>query len=87
MDAQQTTTVMTPVIQYGFAGFCVVLLAILVWLITQLLKILKENNIVISTNTAAITRVDGHSEATLKVAIECKEELLKRPCIAKFKTE
>jgi len=80
----ESTTIMTPIIQYGFAGLSAVLLAILVWLIRELLKVLKENNIVIATNTQAIQAVDGHSQETLAVTVEMKNELLKRPCIARF---
>jgi len=87
MNETVTTNLMTPVMQYGFAGFSVILLGILIWLIRELLKVLKENNIVIAANTQAIQAVDKHSADTLSVAIELKDELLKRPCIAKFKQE
>jgi len=78
------STIMSPVIQYGFAGLSVVLLVILVWLIRELLTVLKENNRVIATNTAAISTVDGHAKETLDVAIELKNEIYKRPCIARL---
>jgi hypothetical protein len=84
MEPVTTTNIMNPIIQYGFAGLSIVLLIILVWLIRELLKILKDNNEVISKNTEAIKLVDEHSKSTLAVIIECKDELLKRPCIAKF---
>jgi len=84
MDAQAMTTVMNPVMQWGFAGLSVILLIILVWLIRELLAVLKENNRVISTNTQAIQTVDGHAKNTLDIAVELKNELLKRPCIARF---
>jgi p-aminobenzoyl-glutamate transporter AbgT len=84
METVTTTHIMNPIMQYGFAGLSVVLLIILVWLIRELLKILKDNNDVIEKNTAAIRAVDEHSKSTLSVAIECKDELFKRPCIAKF---
>jgi len=87
MNEQITTNLMTPIMQYGFAGFSVILLGILIWLVRELLKVLKENNKVIATNTAAIVQVDEHAKNTLAVSIECKNELLKRPCIAKFKQE
>lgn len=87
MEPQQTTTIMTPIIQYGFAGFCGILLVILVWLISQLLKILKENNVVISTNTQAIQAVSSLTKSTFDVSVECKDKLLQRPCIAKFKVD
>ncbi len=84
MDAQSATNIMNPLMQWGFAGLSVVLLVILVWLIRELLAVLKENNKVISVNTQAIQAVDEHSKVTLAVAVELKNELLKRPCIAKF---
>lgn len=87
MNETVTTNLMNPIIQYGFAGFSVILLGILIWLVRELLKVLKENNKVIATNTAAIVQVDEHTRNTLAVSIECKNELLQRPCIAKFKQE
>ena len=80
----EPTNIMTPIVQYGFAGLCVVLLGILVWLIKELLVILKENNRVISANTQAIQQVDRHSADALAIGIEVKDELLKRPCIARL---
>lgn len=70
--------------QYGFAGLSAVLLVILVWLVRELLKILKETNNVIATNTQAIRDVDDNSKSALKVGTEVKDELFKRPCIARF---
>jgi len=78
---------MNPIMQWGFAGLSVVLMAIIVWLIRELLAILKETNQVIATNTQAIQTVDDHSCEALKVTIECKDELLKRPCIARFSVQ
>lgn len=87
MDAQATTSIMNPLIQWGFAGLCLILLGILVWLIRQLLEVLKENNRVIAMNTQAIQKVGVTAESTLEVAIELKNELLRRPCIAQFKVK
>lgn len=84
MEPQVTTSIMNPVIQWGFAGLSIVLLGILVWLIKQLLNVMDKNNEVIAANTQAIQRVDGHAEDTLEVAVELKNELYKRPCLAKF---
>lgn len=75
---------MTPVIQYGFAGFCVVLIVIIVWLISRLLEVLKDTNQIISANTTAIKAVDANSKAALDAAVESKELLLQRPCVARF---
>lgn len=43
-----------PIVQYAFAGFCAVLVGIVVWLIKELLKIIKESNRVIAANTRMI---------------------------------
>lgn len=87
MNESATNNIMTPVMQYGFAGLSAVLLGILVWLIRELLEVLKETNNVIAINTQAIKNVDGNSQAALKVGIEVKDELYKRPCIARIKIE
>lgn len=80
----ETNGILTPIMQYGFAGLSAVLLVILVWLVRELLKILKETNNVIATNTQAIKDVDDNSKSALRIGIEVKEELYKRPCIARF---
>lgn len=84
MQGTITTTVMSPLIQYGFAGFSLILLAVLIWLIRELLKVLKENNKVIAENTQAIKAVDQHTSDTFDIMVSIKDQLLKRPCIAKF---
>ena len=75
---------MSPLIQYGFAGFSLILLGVLIWLIRELLLVLKENNRVIAENTQAIKSVDKNTTNTFAIMVEIKDELLKRPCIAKF---
>lgn len=81
------TSIMGPLIQYGFAGFSLILLAVLVWLIRELLTVLKANNKVIAENTQAIKSVDENTKDTFGIMVEIKDELLKRPCIAKFSQE
>lgn len=34
---------MSPVIQYGFAGFCVVQMAFIIWLVSRILKSFDRN--------------------------------------------
>lgn len=82
--SNETSVIMSPLIQYGFAGFSLILLAVLIWLIRELLSVLKENNRVIAENTQAIKAVGKSSLDTFGMMIEIKDELLKRPCIAKF---
>ena len=82
--SSETSVIMSPLIQYGFAGFSLILLVVLVWLIRELLSVLKENNRVIAENTNAIETVDKSTVNTFGIMVEIKDELLKRPCIAKF---
>jgi len=74
---------MSPYIQYGFAGFAFCMLAVIVWLIWQLLKVLKENNKVINANTTVIASVQGTAKETRELMIEIKDQLLSRPCLFK----
>jgi hypothetical protein len=74
---------MTPVIQYGFAGMCAVLLCIIVWLMKNLMKLLEKSNQVISANTAAICQVDSHTVESLKLLRQTYDKIIARPCIAK----
>jgi len=77
-----TRLLLNPVIQYGFAGFCGVLIGVIVWMIKRLLGVLEKNSEVISTNTNAIQRVHDTMTDTLDVTIEVKDILNKKPCIA-----
>ncbi len=81
------THVMSPIIQFGFAGFSVILLGILIWLIRELLTVIKENNRIIAANTIAIASVVKNSADTMTILVDVKDEILKRPCIAKFRQE
>jgi hypothetical protein len=78
-------TVMQPYVQFGFAGFCFVvfgvLVSVIVWLIKNLLKILKENNAVISGNTDAIKAVHTTADETKKLMGDIRDQLLTRPCM------
>jgi len=47
---------MSPVIQYGFAGFSLVLVGVIVWLIKQLLAVLKENTQALQELRAVVDR-------------------------------
>jgi hypothetical protein len=72
---------MQPIIQYGFAGMCVVLLGILVWLISKLLAILEKTNQVIAANTDAIKVVDTHASETMTLLKDLRDRILKLKCI------
>lgn len=72
---------MTPTLQYGFAGFSLILVGVIVWLIRQLLRVLSQNNRVISNNTAAIVAVTKDTEATKDEVRRLRELLMTRTCV------
>ncbi|MDO8303435.1 MAG: hypothetical protein Q7T18_09355 [Sedimentisphaerales bacterium] len=77
----EQSSIMQPIIQYGFAGMCVVLLGILVWLISKLLAILEKTNQVIAANTDAIKVVDTHASETMTLLKDLRDRILKLKCI------
>jgi hypothetical protein len=78
---------MDPILQYGFAGMCAVLLVIIVWLIRHLMKLLEKTNQIISANTQAICQVDQHSIDALKILRDTHDKIIARPCIAKKESQ
>ncbi len=71
----------SPLIQGGFAVFALLLLGVNVWLVKQLLKVLKDNSQVIAGNTRAIESVATVAFDTKNLMQELHNELLKRPCL------
>lgn len=71
----------SPVIQGGFAVFSLVLLAVVVWLIRALLRVIEKNNQVIAGNTEAIRAIGATSGRTEKLLSELRDQLLTRPCM------
>ena len=71
----------SPLIQGGFAVFALLLLAVNVWLVKQVLKVLKDNSQVIAGNTRAIESVANIAGDTKELMQEIRDELLKRPCL------
>lgn len=69
-------------LQYGFASVCVVLFAILIWLIKALLLLQKETNKVIQENTTTNRRIVELQERQTQNLDMLKEKLISRPCIA-----
>jgi hypothetical protein len=73
---------MQPIMQAGFLGLSAVLLVIIVWLITRLLKLLEDTSKIISDNTHVISGLnDRYSELT-ELCGDIRDRLLSRPCIA-----
>ena len=71
------------IMQYGFAGFSVVLLSMLFWLTRILISLLKENTRIIGENTSTIARLGDTTNELKGLMGEIKDELLSRPCLMK----
>lgn len=75
--------IIQPVVQYGFLGFSVVLLGVVVWLIRQLLDVLEANNRIIAANTSAIRELTSTTSDLLKLNRSLHDKIISRPCIAR----
>ena len=73
--------VWSPLIQGGFAVFALLLLGINVWLVKQLLRVLKDNNRVIAGNSRAIEAVAMIATDTKVLMQDIRDQLLQRPCL------
>ena len=85
--------IMNPIIQYAFAGFCGVLMGIIVWLIKQLLAVIEKNNSIIAQlthalaeNTSAVRSVQEQTRAEHKefekATYSLRDAINKRRCLA-----
>ena len=72
-----------PVVQYGFLGFSVVLLGVVIWLICKLLDVLAANNRIIAANTEAIRDLTNMTADLLKLNRSLHDKIISRPCIAR----
>ena len=74
-------SILSPVVQFGFAGMAVIQFACIIWMIKRFLSIVESTNLVISRNTEAInTNVSLQREIIALQRKEC-DLLLQRPCI------
>jgi len=71
----------SPLIQGGFAVFALLLLGVNVWLVKQLLRLLKDNSQIIAGNTRAIESVATIADDTRTLMRQLHDELLQRPCL------
>ena len=74
---------MTPVIQFGFAGLCVILLAFLAWLVRRLITLLEKTTTIIKENSNIINTLKEESGEVKEIVVDLKEKIISRPCIAK----
>jgi len=72
-----------PLVQYGFLGFSMVLLGVVIWLIRKLLDVLEANNRIIAANTEAIRDLTAMTSDLMKLSRSVHDKIISRPCIAR----
>jgi F0F1-type ATP synthase membrane subunit b/b' len=76
--------VATPIAQLGFAGFSIVLLVFLAWLVKRLLAVIEKNTEVIKESVSAIHSLHEEVGEIKGTVGEVRDKLLSRPCIARY---
>lgn len=71
------------VMQYGFAGFSVLLLGVLVWMVAKFIQSQKETIRVLEKLGASIDKNDTTNQSIKLEVTEMHRKLNSRPCIAK----
>jgi hypothetical protein len=71
----------TPLIQLGFAGFSLLELAIIVWLVRELIQVLKANNAVLADHNELMRALTTKVGTVEELTGETRDKLLSRPCI------
>jgi len=80
MNESQAILNFAPILQWGFAGFALALLAVLVWLVRQLLAVLKASNEIIAGNTVAMHDVSSTSREVKRTQEKIHDQLLQWSC-------
>lgn len=78
---------LAPALQWGFAGFALILLGVLVWLIGQLLTLLRATNEIISANTGAIHENNVLVERVQKTTQDVRDRILTFKCPMRHEPE
>jgi hypothetical protein len=85
---EPVSVLLNPIIQYGFAGFCGVLLGMEVWHVKTLIRVISEHNQLVLSSNMVITKNTETIAEVLKsvadMALEARrvfEAMLSRPCL------
>jgi hypothetical protein len=73
MDTPDQLVTLTPALQWGFAGFSLILVGVIVWMIRRLLDVLRSNTEALSQLTNVVTDVD-------QVSSDIRDRLLAWKC-------
>jgi hypothetical protein len=71
---------LAPVLQWGFAGFCLLLLGVLVWFCKQLIGLHRQTIRVVTHCTHAMEDAAGKHDEMRKELREMRDEQLRHGC-------
>lgn len=75
------STILSPIMQMGFAGFSAVLLVVVVWAMKALITIQKETTEVIAQNTLMIQEMRKETKEQTEIIRTLREDFMRRPCM------
>ena len=78
--AETLVTLLSPVLQWGFAGFALILLGVLVWTIQQLLGALRSTDDVVANNTQALDRQTSLVQEVRRTTTDLRDRVLAFDC-------
>jgi len=78
--AETLVTLLSPVLQWGFAGFALILLGVLVWTIQQLLGALRSTGDVVANNTQALDRQTSLVQEVRRTTTDLRDRVLAFDC-------
>jgi len=80
MNGPEQILSLAPVLQWGFAGFALILLGVLVWVIRALLGVLQSTGDVIGGNTQALNHNTELVEQVRDTAGDLRDRVLQFKC-------
>lgn len=84
MSETAISPMLTPIVQWGFAGFCGILLAMLAWVFTTVFTLQRETLKQVSANTEVVRSVSVEIGRLSAESKDVRDRLLQRPCVADF---
>jgi hypothetical protein len=74
------TTALSPVLQWGFAGFALAQLVVLVWMVREFLGVMRSAIAAIPPLTETVAEVKDHVDEVRKVGENVRDRLLEFQC-------
>lgn len=80
MTPPEINPMLTPIVQYGFAGICAVLLGMQFWLMRVVVEVVKRNTVAITKNTNALLQVTERVNENREVMQQVRDRMISGRC-------